>query len=257
MLSVVVCRNVINSFSREIKNLDLHFDGRRRRGPLKLSRVCFANTVFSFMGIMMMTGVSHFGSSGSKWLECLGFLIYFNVTQLSCLGQAYCLSSQASELLFFIFSGIPCFPIFGTPRQILPITLIGYLTGRTKYGQVRYPRKDHPKCGLDAVTLRYYAGADLSHPSRRHHRSNSEVSEVSLWKISPTFLSILIVGLLQTKGVAGSQLLLFPTQTNSLADLRFTLFAFTFSLFISLFSLHLFEKSEGIFCDNDDDGKDP
>ena len=80
---------------------------------------------------------------------------------------------------------------------------------------------------------------------------------MSLWKISPTFLSILIVGLLQTKGVEGSQLPLFGTQTNSLADLRFTLFAFTFSLFISLFSLHLFEKSEGIFCDNDDDGKDP
>lgn len=117
---------------------------------------------------------------------------------------------------FFIFSGIPCLPVFGTPRQILPITLFGYLTGRIKYGQVRYPRKDHPKCGLDAVTLRYYAGADLSHPSRRHHRSNSEVSEVSLWKISPTFLSILIVGLLQTKGVADSRYLLSLFRFSSL-----------------------------------------
>ena len=66
---VSVCWNVINSFSREIKNLDLHFDGRRQRGPLKLSRVCFANTVFSFIGMMTWVIWSQAGRNGWSVLD--------------------------------------------------------------------------------------------------------------------------------------------------------------------------------------------
>ena len=59
--------------------------------------------------------------------------------------------------IFFIFSGIPCLPIFGMPSQILPITALGYLTGRAKYGQVGVSQKRSSKMwlrGLDNMSLR-------------------------------------------------------------------------------------------------------